>query len=177
MFYYGLVTGCTNSDGSYSIWNMGCNYSLLINRKQLHLATIKRCIDEFRSLINPNNPQYSDADAAKYVDLVNEELFYFQHGYIPEVVAYEWIDGMMDYLPLFDNGGNILNKGHCVDKISSKHDILLRDYPRIKYTFTIPIDYDFETVYSQHPDKQNLRLIIRKNLVQSIYQNVKRFNF
>lgn len=150
---------------------------VFINRKQLHLATIKRCIDEFRLLTSPNNNNYSDADAAKYVDLVNEELFYFQHHYIPKVIAYEWIDGMLDYLPLFDKNENILNNGFCVERLSNKYDTFFKDYPRIKYTFTVLSDYDFETVYSKQKDKQELRLIIRKNLVQSLYQNLMNFNF
>jgi hypothetical protein len=150
---------------------------LLINQKQLHLDTIKRCIDEFRNLTSPTNINYSDADATRYIDLVNEELFYFQHNYIPRVVAYEWIDGMLDYIPLFDKTGNILNKGYCVPRLALKPEIFFKDYPRIKHTFTILDDYDFETIYAQTLEKKDLRLIARKNLVESIYHNLKGFNF
>jgi hypothetical protein len=67
-----------------------------INRKQLHLATLNRCIDVFRNMSGMRSLQSSATDVHNYIDFVNEELFYIQHKYLPKVVALEWLDGMLD---------------------------------------------------------------------------------
>ena len=49
----------------------------------------------------------------QYIDLCNEELFYFKHGYLPEEIVNEWLDGMIYYLPHFDGEKNVNNDECC----------------------------------------------------------------
>ena len=148
-----------------------------INRKQLHLATLNRCIDEFRKMPNVKSQHASEKDVLSYVDFVNEELFYIQHKYLPEIVAFEWLDGMIDYFPITNKRNEILNVGNCVSQLEIKRDFFLKDYPRLKKTFSVKNDYDFVVVYNKDPERQSLRILTRKKIVQEIYKNVRRFEF
>ena len=148
-----------------------------INRKQLHFDTIARCIEEFRKLDNLLGNAANEPQLLKYIDLVNEELFYFQHNYLPKVIALEWIDGMLDYLTLLDTNSDVLNKGNCIPLLQIKHDFYLRDYPRIVHSFTIRQDHDLSIIYSNKPEDRNWRIQNRKAIIEEIYNNVQNFSF
>lgn len=151
---------------------------IIINRKQLFLGTIARCIESFRKIeLELSSHPTAEPIIKNYVDLVAEELFYFQNGYIPKVVALEWIDGMIDYLPLLDKNGKVLNIGHGNEQLAAKKDVLLKNYPRIKHAFTISIFYDIELAYSQANNLLLQRTLQRKKIVEEIYNNIQTFSF
>jgi len=113
---------------------------LIINRKQLYRFTAARCIDKFRDLENLKTGK--EEDVLKYVDLVNEELFYMQHSYIPNVVSREWLDGMLDYLPVHNHRGEILNARYIIPLLAENSDVLIKNYTRIKYCMTLQDEYE-----------------------------------
>lgn len=57
-----------------------------------------------------------------YIDLVNEELFYIQRGYLPTDIAKEWIDGTIDYIPITNKTGPriTLNENICIDLLKTE---------------------------------------------------------
>src|SRR5215204_2619338 len=65
-------------------------YSYLLQRQQLNFDVITNCTSRFQAIL-PD--LYSDNDKRrrmaqdKYVDLCNEELFYFLNGYLPADVV------------------------------------------------------------------------------------------
>lgn len=138
-----------------------------INRKQLSLSTISYCLEKFGKL-----NIYHDTDVATvkaYVDLVSEELFFFQYKYLPKEIAYEWIDGMLDYMPLFDSEGKLLNGDVCLLELAKSHPDLLRNYPRIKHTFTINHHFDVSLIYNHTNESRKLRMEARENLIKTMY--------
>jgi hypothetical protein len=147
-----------------------------INRKQLHFATIERCITEFRRF-ESNKVPIDKTDLIRYIDLINEELFYFQHNYLPKTIAYEWIDGMLDFVPIIDNRGNILNPQNCIPELAAKRNHFLRNYPRLKDSFIVIQTVRFDNAYNEEESKQDLRISSRKAIVEEIYKNVKAFSF
>ncbi|MBS1640668.1 MAG: hypothetical protein JSR12_11495 [Bacteroidetes bacterium] len=149
---------------------------ITINRKQLFSNTISRCLNEFQK-INISVDCIDTLTIKKYIDLVGEELFYFQNHYIPKNVAKEWLDGMLDFLPITDSKEVVLNKDHCIIYLGENRSQLLKNYPRIKSAFTLSNEYDIELMYDDSLKSADLRLQIRKNIVEEIYENVRRFEF
>ena len=143
-----------------------------ISRKSLYLTTIEKCIEGFRNLANLNNKP-SRAEIGKYIDLVNEELFYFQHGYLPIEIADEWIDGMIDFLPIFDKNQNVLNPNNCIQDLAEKHDRYFQNYLRVRTAFIIKGNYDFKLSYSSDTKSASKRKSQRRKLIIEILKNLK----
>lgn len=78
----------------------------IANKNVRNIQLMQRCIDLFRDW-------YSKPDKKvdiSYLELLNEELFYFQKGLIQKKVAVEWIEGMPDFIVIFSITGKPLNK-------------------------------------------------------------------
>jgi hypothetical protein len=145
-----------------------------INRQQLYLSTISKCIDDFRRLEDLTRSTADKSLVRKYVDLVNEELFYFQHNYIPNDVAREWIDGMIDYMPIKDVKGIILNEEYCLRELAINGEEYLTNYPRVEYVFIVRKSYDFALAYSKDKGNRQSRVRLRNKLITEILENLKR---
>ena len=83
-----------------------------VTRNQFNFSVMIRCIERFQKIL----PQMNSADAEvklqairQYIDLCNEELFYFKYYYVPDAVIDEWIEGMASYLPWFSQEDRNLN--------------------------------------------------------------------
>lgn len=77
-------------------------YTYVVNRKKLNFEVIRGCSDTFqRVMVGMKSPDRAVAEQAEkqYVDLCNEQLFYFGARYLPDAVVHEWLEGMIDYLP------------------------------------------------------------------------------
>jgi hypothetical protein len=148
-----------------------------INKKQLFLSTITKCVTDFRSL-GVLNQKTTEADIIyRYIDLTNEELFYFQHHYIPNVIMKEWIDGMIDFMPITDINGKILNGKYCIKHISQNRSMLFQNYPRVQNAFEIKKSFDFGLVYSADESKRIDKIKERKRLIEEILKKVNAFNW
>ena len=91
--------------------------SYSISRKQLNFTALESCIKRYRDQFLDLDRHAPKSQVLRYIDLVNEELFYFEHNYLPVDVAEEWIDGMIEHLPIFDPTGKVLNPDHCIPVI------------------------------------------------------------
>ena len=108
----------------------------LIHRSQLHFNIIMSCNQRFQEILVDLEEQddLKVAQAKKrYIDLCNEQLFYFSNGYLPREVMEEWLESMIDYLPLFDAETGIVHPAHR-GRVNSE---LLRDYPKIRSVFVV----------------------------------------
>ena len=143
-----------------------------VSRKSLYLSTIEKCIEGFRNLKNLKK-QPSREEIEEYVDLVNEELFYFQHGYLPIEIADEWIDGMIDFIPIFDKKGNVLNPNNSIQDLAEKHEKYFQNYPRVVTAFTVKGSHDFKLIYSSDAKSSTKRKSQRRKLIIEILKNLK----
>jgi len=146
--------------------------ALIISKKQLNLETITRCIDYYRNHFLGINIQSTDLYELKsYLDFVNEEMFYIENEYIAEKVAIEWLDGMIDVLPIFKDD-IVLNDNYCNKVIYKKE--LLNPNPRIKRAFTLNREYNFTLVYSQNIDNYEDKKKIREKLIKEVLKNLRK---
>lgn len=158
-------------------------YQLGLNRKKLNFDVIESCISRFKEiqLILDEAKKQNDKEKIsyaldQYVQLVNEELFYMANDYIPYEVSKEWVDGMIDYMPILNKEGCIVN----YEFFSSPDDLLLLEIleiikknPRIYESFKF--DGDIKDVYSEDDILKKVKA--RKILIGAILDNLNKFNF
>lgn len=140
-------------------------YTFTFSRNQFHHEVMISCIERFQSIIPDLNPEAIDREIDalhKYIDLCNEELFYFKGNYMPKEVAIEWLDGMIAYLPLFDERGFVLSNGKFNEIIECN---MLENYPRIRKAFRI----------SSLPNMKDAEA--RKRCIETILKNLKRLSY
>ncbi len=147
-----------------------------INRKQLFLSTIAKCIADYRSVLGLEKESVDKTAILKYLDLCNEELFYFKHRYLPLKIAYEWVDGMLNYIPITDKQTNILNPKNCLQYLMDNPHIL-NQYPRILVSFEVSGKYDFELIYDTDFLNRKRRQAERKKLTLEIVHNNQIFEY
>ena len=143
-----------------------------VSRKQMHLSVLESCIMRFRENFSDLNPQSSIEQITAYINLVNEELFYFEHQYLPKEVAEDWIDLMIDIIPIYDTKGNVINEGHCFQSIID-HKILEKYvFRRVKRIFTIsspPSPENIKKIYGELASE--IDAVARASLVEDLILN------
>ena len=140
-------------------------HSYKTSQKQLNFAVIVSCTERFQKTMPQLKSKYTverERAIKAYVDLCNEELFYFRHNYLPKEIIEEWLDGMIYYLPHFKNGINVNNSEHCLKEIDSK---MLEEYPQIKEAFEIDNDFEYENFNFKNSQQ-------RRKLVENIRYNL-----
>jgi hypothetical protein len=142
------------------------------NRKQLNLSALESCITRFRENFIHLGHESPEPLVVEYIDLVNEELFYFQNAFLPKVVAQEWIDGMIDAIPLYDPVGNVLNQGYCIPLIHQRKLLDQYRFRRVKRAFTIRHHLDLDLVYGDGAFEPREKA--RQKIVNEIIRNLKR---
>ena len=142
------------------------------NRKQLNLSALESCITRFRDNFIHLNYQSPEPLVVEYIDLVNEELFYFQNRYLPKAVAREWIDGMIDAIPLYDPVGNVLNQGYCIPLIHQRRLLDQYRFRRVRRAFTICQLLELEVMYGDGAPER--RELARRKVVDEIIGNLYR---
>ena len=146
--------------------------SYSISRKQLNFAALESCIKRYRDHFLDLNHESPENQVLRYVDLVNEELFYFQHRYLPFDVAEEWIDGMIEHLPIYDKSGIVLNSGYFIPIIHTQKMLDQYRFRRVKNTFTISTSIEMDAVYGD--GRIPIQIKEREKLVKAILKNLKR---
>lgn len=128
-------------------------YTYVVHRKQLNFSVMVECTRKFQDAadgMGSSDAQTKAKAQKRYVDLCNEQLFYFQARYLPDAVVDEWLDGMIDYLPQVKARGEA-NAAPLVhpEPFRGKHAVdsrLLAGYPRIREAFLVdgeePYDLD-----------------------------------
>jgi hypothetical protein len=138
-------------------------YSYHLSKKQLNFAVIISCTERFQKIMAQLKLNVKDEERIQiiklYIDLCNEELFYFKNKYLPDEIIDEWIDGMIYYLPHYNSDGRNLNENEsCLLEIIENN--LLHDYPRIKESFKVHKEFNL----SKYEDKKELIKIVKANL-------------
>jgi hypothetical protein len=113
--------------------------SLKYSKKQIQFNTMTKCIDSYRSIVRsqqrlkniPDVGQNKDHYilALDHLGLVNEELFYMQKNFLPKDIAADWIDNMLEYIPIKQNG-NFINESvvRKSKELINLTDLEFRDY-------------------------------------------------
>lgn len=135
----------------------------VVGKSQFNFDVIINCTDRFQNIMAElRAAQGEDRIIAlkKYIDLCNEELFYFKNKYLPEEVIDEWLEGMVFYLPIYNKSENVFISSKYAPDIVEQN--LLNDYPRIKTAFSVYRRYDL----SKEEDKSLIIGEIKYNLRQ-----------
>lgn len=137
------------------------------SQRQFMFTVMLSCIERFQALYPLiRNDGDDPSRLKKYIDLTNEEFFYFQRNYIPKEVIVEWMDTIVDFFPIYKNE-EVLPVNYDGLKLKQIHDEnLLHNYPRLKKAFTLSSSTDFNS-------KISLIKAIAKNL--GIRLNAKHF--
>ncbi len=156
---------------SLSLVGIGIAYAL--SKKQIHFSTMTKCINDYRELMKP---RLKDKDLAEqYIDLVNEELFYFENNFVPIEVSIEWIDGMIDYLPFFKDGKFEKSKMLTILDNSEATKKMLHNYPRVMKVIKINNAINFEVIHQSisEEDNRKLRKAERDKLILQMISKLK----
>ncbi len=133
---------------------------------QFNFEIITSCTTRFQEileLIDSPDEKQKIRGYKKYIDLCNEELFYFQQGYIPDDVVKEWLDGMLNYIPIYYKDKKInLNKKLLSTNILEENNLLDR-YPRIGNIFKV------NKIYNRDNDDD-----MRKEIINDLLENIIR---
>jgi len=132
------------------------------SQNQFKFTVMLSCIDRFQQLSPLLRGDNDDITRLKkYVDLTNEEFFYFQRAYIPKEVIVEWMDSIVDFFPIYVNGSELpVNYDHLTFKQIHDQNLLV-GYPRLKKAFTLTVKPDLT-------DKVKLIKLIAINLDVSL---------
>lgn len=149
---------------------------IIINRKQLNLSVIQKCNTDFRNIKDLDITTYTKNNISDYIDLVNEELFYMQRGYLPKDISKEWLDGIIDYIPIVDKKTqSILNPNNSFRVLNSDSSFLIA-FPRIRHTFLVSGEYDFSKIYNKENEFIIERVTERKKLIKELLKNLNKFD-
>jgi hypothetical protein len=149
--------------GASSIFFVAVSYRQA--NKKFRFDVMVSCIERFQiifpDLVSGDKDKKNRA-LIQYIDLCNEELFYFKHKYVPDEVVLEWLDGMISILPLYNAEGELIATG-MYPEIEEMG--LLRNTPRIRKAFRLPKMYDL----SKSSERMEAISAIRKNLAHLSY--------
>ncbi len=157
-----------------SISFVGLWIAYVYSRKQIHFSTMEKCINDYRNWMKESDKSVDDV-AHEYLDIVNEELFYFEKKYLPMEVSMEWIDGMIDCLPFFNKNNEFIPSESLKafeDEMWTRK--MMNYYPRIFKAISIKKDFNFENLHLDRENPENLKLrnLARKKLIFIIMQNL-----
>jgi|GEM_PF-1973274 len=158
-----IVANIVTSLGILSF--LGFYFAHRQTQNQFKFTVMISCIERFQQLFPIIRNDAEDISRLiKYVNLTNEEFFYFQRGYIPKEVIVEWMDSIVEYFPIYVSGSELpINHDRILFK-QIHEDKLLDDYPRLKKAFTLTVGQEI----SMPRDKIKLIKEIAVNLEISL---------
>ena len=147
----------------------------LVHRNQLNFDVITTCTERFQRIMTrmeSHNKGERDKAKKEYVDLCNEQLFYFRRKYLPDEVVEEWLDGMIDYIPQLNTSCDI----HPESPARKIEPHLLKEYPRVRKAFTVVEPYELDRndeaderqVFIKHIRKQTRPRSRLSKLIRSV---------
>ncbi len=140
------------------------------SQRQFNFAVMISCIDRFQKLIPLISSGHDNSSLKQYVDLTNEEFFYFQQNYIPKDVMVEWLDSIINYLPLYVKDESVPINFDFIVHRTIHNDSLLIGYPRLIKAFLLKESYDTAVIYN----RENIGYrTLRKKLIKEIAKNLK----
>jgi hypothetical protein len=115
----------------------------LLSRKGLQFDVMIACIKRYQDLLpSLHGDEVAERDVLRYLDLCNEELFYFQERYLRKEVALEWIEGMVSFLPLINETTKSPWDGKPYLTTSDK---LIHKFLRVEHAFSTAAFPDLTT--------------------------------
>lgn len=136
-----------------------------LNKKQHYFAVTNNCINKFQdNFITDKN--LSTIKCLKYLDLVSEQLFYIENKYVPPIISVEWIDGILDFLPIIIKNNNqyFTNPNNKFGRELTSSELNL--FPRISRTFSVKTNnYCLDLTLSENVD-------LRKELILTMVMNI-----
>jgi hypothetical protein len=154
--------------------------SLRYSKKQIHFNTMTKCIDEYRRIVRDQQrllyKDDKDSVYEKYIlaldhlGLVNEELFYMQKNYLHKDISSEWINNMLDYIPVKHNGKcineSVIRNSKELHSLSNeqiqKYINVVKDFNKIDAIFTINKPYPI--IENKYAEKDQLKMEILSNI-------------
>lgn len=139
-----------------------------------NLGLMHRCMDSFRTWASQENPELS----LQYLELLNEELFYFQKRFIEKKVALEWIEGILDYVQVFDRNGGVLNP------YGTTKDVQGEPIWKNKKDFFNRVDYFIHTnlfssfhVPPPSGDSNSKHQKKKRQLAEKLYEHIRKYPY
>ncbi len=135
----------------------------LLSRKGLQFNVMIACIQRFQDLLpSLDGDDLAEGHVRQYLDLCNEELFYFQKNYLRKEVALEWIEGMLRFLPLINEDTKSPWDGTSYLASSDK---LIHQFPRVAHAFSTATFPDLATQEA------------RRRYVERILNRARRYHY
>lgn len=141
-----------------------------INKNVRNIQLMQRCIDQFRSWFSSPNKKVD----LPYLEILNEELFYFQNRLIQKKVAIEWIEGILDFITIFSITGKPLNnykKQVDISTLDREGDNKSFFY-RIYFFVTTNLTDDF--LVPACNEDENIHHFKKRQLAKELYKHIKR---
>lgn len=154
--YKDLIQIITWGLGSLSIF--GAVISYWYSRKHLNFNVIFNCNKRFQKIRTNLTKDGNKEAAKKYIDLCNEEIFYYENSFVPQSIMREWIDGMIFYIPHYTSENEYYHKAKLHDYVLKENEF--EEYPRLEKVFKVSKTRDIT-------DKDE-----RDNLVNEIMNNI-----
>ncbi len=111
--------------------------AFLVSRNLMYASTMHQSLAAKRKLpiITKTCTDCSTID--KYLHLIDMDIFFFKHNYLPQDLIDEWILQTLHVIPAFDSHGRCINFEICNSYLFENYDQLIKQYPKIKYYFTL----------------------------------------
>lgn len=142
------------------------------NKDIRNLQLMQRCIDNFRTWYSNPNKQVD----FYYLELLNEELFYFQKKLIDKEVAIEWIEGILDYIIVYSPGGPLNNYKNQVDITTLDRDGDNKSFFfRIYYFVNTTLSEDYNIPFCNENEK--LHHLKKRQLAIELYKHIRKYKY
>jgi hypothetical protein len=141
------------------------------NRNLRNIQLMHRCIDNFRQWFNT----YDQKVNISYLELLNEEFFYFQKRLIEKRVAIEWIEGILDFIQIYGKGDTILNTYLNQTSIETLGEWTNREvfFARIKYFIHPKLKVDIIIPAVNDPNHAEKK----RELAKALYKHIKTYKY
>lgn len=149
--------------------------------KQFQFTVMLSCIDRFQNLYPvQRDSQEGDFEQRliKYLDLTNEEFFYFQNGFIPKVVMVEWMDSIIECLPIYHIDNQEPLNYDLLDFREIHDRKLLQKFPRLEIAMKVNGNYDFSVIADRATsDSRRQRRELISEILGNLNVKVKKSHF
>lgn len=142
--------------------------------KQFSFGVMKHCIDSYVGMLDKIKPEMDGAAVSNYLELVNQELFYFQQNYLPLEVTIEWLDGIISIVPIFDSKLQVINSLNSIQLLQAYDNDYMRNFSRVKRCFQLSDVKDFSKAFStaESPYDPN----VRKELIIAVLSKLRKLS-
>ncbi|MEL6674111.1 MAG: hypothetical protein AAFR61_18040 [Bacteroidota bacterium] len=146
--------------------------SYSVSQKQLNFSALESCIRRFREDFSDLSESSPEEQSLDYLEFINEELFYFEHGYLPFHIADDWLERMLSFLPVYGPDGNIvLQPIYSLPGLEEHKWLDKYSFRRVRKVFTLKDPSKVGSLKNAAELKNHLH--IRDDLMRALTLNVK----